>query len=188
MNFLEVVKPETAITLGFIGLMLASAVYMVVKGLFIPRGTHLRELRTLETQVAQAIKDRDEQVKAIRDDRNAQVQAIRDEMNIRMENFRADHALRMDQVREDHVKQLAALVAAAEGIRADRDVMLAAKQRDADDWRAAYHIGAENAKASEDRMDEVLETVRLIYNMTNTFRTVVAGREHPELTSGGGQQ
>lgn len=191
MNFFEAIKPETTITLGFIGLMLATAVFVVVKGLFLPRGTHLRELRVLEKQVEQAIKDRDEQVKAIREDRASQLQAIRDEMNTRMENFRSDHAVRMSELREDHVKQLAALVAVADGIRADRDVLLTAKQRDADDWRTAYHIGAENAKASEDRMDEVLEFQRLSYNALNALLAALGGRENaahqlPQLPPAGG--
>lgn len=35
-------------------------------------------------------------------------------------------------------------------------------KRYADDWKGTAHITAENAKISEDRMDEVLETVRLM--------------------------
>jgi hypothetical protein len=66
----------------------------------------------------------------------------------------------------------------ADGIRADRDVMLAAKQRDADDWRTAYHIGAENAKASEDRMDEVLEFERMSYNALTALVAMLGGRDN----------
>ena len=169
MTFLEAVKPETFITLTGIALLL---IYLIVgnfRGWYIPGPTHRREIAALEARVAQALKDRDDQVRD-----------IREEMTTRMDNFRADHQLRLEQLREDHAKQLAALVVTAEGIRADRDALLAAKQRDADDWRTAYHIGAENAKVSEDRMDEVLETVRLIYGLMNAFRTVTAGRD-PQL-------
>jgi hypothetical protein len=172
MNFLDAVKPETFITLTGISIILLYLIVGNFRGWYIPGPTHRREVAALEARVAQAILDRDEQVKA-----------IRDEMTMRMDNFRADHALRMEQSVKEHDKQLAALIMAAEGIRADRDVMLAAKQRDADDWRAAYHIGAENAKASEDRMDEVLETVRLTYGLMNAMRTVTGGRE-PQLPAG----
>lgn len=173
MNFLDAVKPETFITLTGISIILLYLIVGNFRGWYIPGPTHRREIAALEARVQQAIKDRDDQLRE-----------IRAEMNSRMDNFRADHALRMNQVREDHEKQLTALLMAAEGIRADRDVMLAAKQRDADDWRAAYHIGAENAKASEDRMDEVLETGRLTYNALNSLLSLVSTREHPQLPSG----
>jgi hypothetical protein len=174
---LEGVKPETFITLTGIALILLYLIVGNFRGWYIPGPTHRREVAALESRVAQALRDRDEQVKAARLDRDKQVNEIRAEMTTRMDNFRADHAVRMDQVREDHVKQLAALVAAAEGIRADRDVMLAAKQRDADDWRAAYHIGAENAKASEDRMDAVLETERLSYAALSALLAALRDRD-----------
>lgn len=178
MTLLEGIKPENFITLTGISLILLYLIVGNFRGWYIPGPTHRREIAALESQVAQALRDRDEQVRAVREDRNKQIADIRSEMNTRMENFRADHATRMEQAREDHARQLAALLSAAEGIRADRDVMLAAKQRDADDWRTAYHIGAENAKVSEDRMDEVLETERLMYNALNTLLAVFGGRDH----------
>lgn len=49
--------------------------------------------------------------------------------------------------------------------RATYEIQLAAARRDSDDWRGAYHLLAESAKISEDRMDEVLETTRLAYGI-----------------------
>jgi hypothetical protein len=166
------IQPEVLVSLGINSLVLVWLIVANARGVFVWKNTHLRELGALEDRVAQAITDRDRDVVA-----------IRDEMNTRMDNFRADHATRVDQARADHEKQLAALVAVADGIRNDRDALLVAKQRDADDWRGAYHIAAENAKRSEDRMDEVLETVRLIYAAMNAIRTIAAGRD-PELPPG----
>lgn len=145
--------------------MLVMLVVIVTRGWFIPAATHKRELAAAETHAAQAYADRD-----------AQVEQIRAEMDTRMANFRSDHAIRMDQVREDHQKQLtalredhqkqlAALVAVNVGQINQFDSVLASKQRDIDDWRGAYHIGSENWKISEDRMDEVLETVRLVHSV-----------------------
>lgn len=68
-------------------------------------------------------------------------------------------------VQENHKIQLVSLEKVVEGTRAEAAATLASKQRDVDDWRGAYHIGAENWKLSEDRMDEVLETNRMVYRV-----------------------
>lgn len=67
------------------------------------------------------------------------------------------------------VRQGAQADAQIAAMRQAFDSQLASKQRDADDWRAAYHLLAESAKQSEDRMDEVVEGTRLIVSTIRNF-------------------
>lgn len=182
---LDGLEPEALVTVG--GLMFVLilitflAVYVIiVKRKLIPEKTHLEQMKDRDAQVKAAILDRDSKIAEARKERDDQIAVIRGEMTERMENFRADHLLRMKQSSEDHEKQLAALLVVSDGIRADRDTMLAAVRRDSDDWRGAYHILSDNAKASEDRMDEVLETERLILEFMRAIRSsVFPSTPHP---------
>lgn len=47
-------------------------------------------------------------------------------------------------------------------MRTTYEAQITSLRTDSNDWRGAYHLLSENAKTSEDRMDEVLETSRLM--------------------------
>jgi len=96
----------------------------------------------------------------------ARFEAARVELTERMTNFRSDHAARMEQAERFF------------------DVALAEARRYADDWKATAHIEAENAKASEDRMDEVLETVRLVAGVVTSLQHAVTGQMPAQLPPG----
>lgn len=168
----ELIKPEALVGVGGLAIVLMIITLTIIKGWWIPLSTHKRELEAAKAETQQAIADRDK---------------LRDELNERMEKFRQDHKVRMDEAREDFAKALELLRTNQEremgGARSDWAAVLAAKQRDADDWRGAYHLAAENAKTSEDRMDEVLEHVRLSYDLLRAFQSLAS---RPELPSGSG--
>lgn len=97
-------------------------------------------VRTHEEQLA-AERARADRAEA---EAETEINRVREEMADRMANLRADIAQRTE--RDERVF----------------NTMLAEAKRYADDWKGTAHITAENAKISEDRMDEVLETVRLM--------------------------
>lgn len=156
----DVVKPEATITLSFVGFVLFLAIVGNYRGWYIPGPTHRREIAAMQERVDQAVKDRDDQVKAMRED-----------IAQRMENFRADHAVRTAEAREDHAAQLEALVKVADGIRSDFAAVLASKDRDIDQWRGAWQItdqaGREEIGA---QMDEILAGFRAMKRFFDAFQ------------------
>jgi hypothetical protein len=86
-----------------------------------------------------------------------------------VERMKTQYETRLTEMRTDHNAEMA-------GLRADRGALLVAKQRDADDWRAAYHLSDENRKISEERMDEVVENSRLAL-------AVVRALPHPQVVN-----
>lgn len=176
---LDFIKPEALVGVGGLAIVLMIITLTIIKGWWVPLSTHKRELAAAQAEAAQARLDRE---------------ALRAELNERMDKFRDDHKVRMDEAREDFSKALELLRANIEremaGARADWAAVLVAKQRDADDWRGAYHISAENAKTSEDRMDEVLQYVRLSHDILRALQNVSSASVQPphpraELPSGG---
>jgi hypothetical protein len=183
---LEAIKPETLITLSGIALILVFLIMGNFRGWYVPGPTHRREVAALDKQVAQAIKDRDDLAKQVERDKAE----LRAELETRMANFRADHALRMVEAREDFARALDVQKQNHEremvASEARWGAVLASKQRDADDWRAAYHTGAENWTQSEDRMDTVVEYMRLNHAQWTAITRVVneAPEPHPQLGPG----
>ena len=82
----------------------------------------------------------------------AQITAARADADARIAAANADHAERLAQA--EHIFEQ----------------VLSEARRYADDWRGTAHITAENAKISEDRMDEVLETVRLMVGILTALQ------------------
>jgi hypothetical protein len=119
----------------------------------IPVKTHQEQLDAANARADRAEKDAE-----------AEIVAMRAELTERMTNFRADHSVRMEQ--------------------AERlfNTMLAEANRRGDDWKANAHITAENAKLTEDRMDEVVEISRLSNAVLNAIYSQVTGR--PQLPGG----
>lgn len=107
----------------------------------IPVKTHQEQLDAANARADRAEKDAE-----------AEIVALRAELTERMTNFRFDHNARLEQSER--------LLGA----------MLAEARKYADDWKATAHIESENAKTSEERMDEVLEGIRLIVSLMTAIQ------------------
>jgi hypothetical protein len=147
---------------GFAGLsaVLFWLIVGISRGWYVPGPTHRREMAQAQERVDQALKDRDEQIAA-----------MRSEMTGRMDNFRADHAVRMTESRADHERQLEALVKVADGIRADFAAVLASKDRDIDQWRGAWQL-TDQASREEmgGQMDELIAFARTMQRWMGAFQ------------------
>ena len=120
----------------------------------IPVKTHQEQL-----DAANARADRAEESAA------AEIAAMRADIAERITNIRADHAARLEQ---------------SERLLG---TMLAEARKYADDWKATAYIESENAKTSEDRMDEVLEGTRLLVSIVTALQHA-AGQVPAELPPG----
>jgi len=154
MEVLQTVLSFLARTEWLVGAAVAGLIVtgLIVWGKLVTISTHREQL---DAERARA--DRAEE------DAAAEIAVMRSELNDRMTNFRADHAARMEQ--SERLLNL----------------MLTEARRYADDWKATAHITAENAKISEDRMDEVLEGTRLVVAVVTALKDASARHQ---ITSG----
>ena len=165
----DLFQPESLVGLAGLSVVLFWLIVGNVRGWYVPGPTHRREIAARDAQIAQAIKDRDDQITATRLDLNA-----------RMENFRADHAIRVDASREDHRREI-------DGVRSDMAAIIAGKQREADDWRTAFHIRDENAKIAEEKLNAIMEFIRFAQNTWQALQRISGEQppHTPQLPGGG---
>lgn len=126
------------VILGLAGLI---ALY---KPYVIPVKTHQEQLDAEKARADKAERDAAAAVAKAHADALEEIREARAHADERVQNLRNDQATRSEQAERFF------------------NTALGEAKRYADDWKGTAHITAENAKISEDRMDEVLETVRLM--------------------------
>lgn len=113
----------------------------------VPIKTHTEQLEAEKTRADKAVADA-----------AAETERIRAEYAERFTNFRNDHNQRLEFAERMF------------------QTSLTQERRYSDDWKASAHISQENARISEDRWDEVVETSRLTANVINAMYAHVTGR------------
>jgi hypothetical protein len=152
-------SPENLGAVGFILVFVAGLYLSIQREWFVTGKAHKREVAAREREIA------------VRDDREKAMAATHAES---IREMRLAYETAVARLQENHEKQMA-------GVRGDHGAQVAMLQRDVDDWRGAYHIGAENWKASEDRMDEVVEGTRLSVAALNAIRAIAERNSTPQL-------